>query len=163
MTQWILQSLSVLSREAKVLLLAAMPIIELRGAIPVAISLGMTPFHAFILSFVGSILPVPFLLLGIRPVFKMMSRGRVSKQWVEWLSKRGLRRSDRVKKYGFWGLILFVGIPLPGTGVWTGTLMAALLDIRFKVAFPAIFIGNLIAGILISLLSHGAFGLLGMF
>jgi uncharacterized membrane protein len=134
-----------------------LPIIELRGAIPVGVSMGMSMKHAFITCFIGSLIPVPILLFGIRPVFQWMKQTEIFNKIIHKLIHRTLNRSYYVEKYGFWGLLLFVAIPLPGTGVWSGTLAAVFLDIRFKVAFPAIVVGNLIAGILIMLLSLGVF------
>ena len=148
---------SFLTRELTVLLMAVLPIIELRGAIPVGISMGMSPLHAFIVSFIGSILPSPFIIYAIRPVFKLLAKVDFLKGFIESITNRTMGKSDIVKKYGFWGLMIFVAIPLPGTGVWSGSLLAVLLDMRVKIAFPAIFIGNLIAGILIMGISHGAF------
>lgn len=147
--------LRIISAEFKTAMIAAVPIIELRGAIPFGISLGLSPIHAFIVSFIGSMLPVPILLLGIKPVFKILSQNTKLKKIVDHLSVRSLKKSDKIIKYGFYGLLIFVAIPLPGTGVWSGTLAAALLDIRFKTAFPAILIGNFIAGLVIMTLSHG--------
>ena len=147
--------LNFFTRELTVLLTAALPIIELRGAIPVGISLGLTPFHAAILSFIGSMIPVPILLFSIRPVFNYLKKTKQFNNMIHKLTKRSLSKSGKIQKYGFWGLILFEAIPLPGTGVWSGTLAAALLDMRFKLAFPAIFIGNLLAAIAVMSLSHG--------
>lgn len=147
--------LRIISAEFKTAFIAALPIIELRGAIPFGISFGLSPIHAFVVAFIGSMLPVPILLLGIKPVFKMLSQTPALKKIVDHLKIRSHKKSDKIVKYGFYGLLLFVAIPLPGTGVWSGTLAAALLDIRFKTAFPAILIGNFIAGILIMTLSHG--------
>ncbi|OJV62328.1 MAG: ligand-binding protein SH3 [Clostridiales bacterium 38-18] len=151
----IVKLLGILSAEFKTAVIAAMPIIELRGAIPFGISYGLSPVHAFVVSFLGSMLPVPILLLGIRPVFKILSQTPLLKKWVDHLSVRSIRKSKNIKKYGFLGLLIFVAIPLPGTGVWSGTLAAALLDIRFKTAFPAILIGNFIAGMVIMAISYG--------
>ncbi|SES81514.1 Uncharacterized membrane protein [Natronincola peptidivorans] len=148
--------LEFMTIELTVLLTAALPIIELRGAIPVGVSLGMSPAHAFFISFLGSMLPVPIIILTIRPVFKELRKWKVFRGFVDRITTKTMLRSDRIKKYGFWGLILFVAIPLPGTGVWTGTLASVLLDMRLKVAFPAIFIGNLIAGTVIMMVSDGA-------
>lgn len=155
MMTFLMEILKVLSVELKTALIAAVPVIELRGAIPFGISMGMSTMHAFIVAFIGSILPVPVLLLGIRPVFKYMKKWTILERLVDRLSLRSLRKSDKIIKYGFWGLLIFVAIPLPGTGVWSGALAAVLLDIRFKKAFPAIVIGNFIAGVLIMTLSHG--------
>lgn len=147
--------LNFLSIEITVMLVAALPIIELRGAIPVGISLGLAPIHATILSFIGSMIPVPFILFTIRPIFNYMKTTKTFKKLIHKLTDRSMEGSGKIQKYGVWGLLLFVAIPLPGTGVWSGSLAAALLDMRFKWAFPTIFIGNLIAGVLIMLLSHG--------
>ena len=147
--------LEFLSIELAVMLTAALPIIELRGAIPVGISLGLSPVHSAILAFVGSMIPVPFILFTIRPMFKYLRRTRLFKKLINNITKKSLNKSGKIKKYGTWGLLIFVAIPIPGTGVWSGSLAAALLNMRFKLAFPAIFFGNLIAGILIMILSHG--------
>ena len=138
-----------------VMLTAALPIIEVRGAIPVGISLGLSTINATMISFIGSMLPVPILLFGIRPIFKYLRKKELFKGMVEKLTKRSIGKSRNVQKYGFWGLLVFVAIPLPGTGVWSGALIASLLDMRFKLAFPAILIGNFIAAIAIMPLSHG--------
>ena len=152
---FISELLKILTVEFKTAFIAALPIIELRGAIPYGISLGLSPIHAFVVSFIGSMLPVPILLLGIKPVFRFMSQTTFFKRIVDHLSMKSIKKSDKIVKYGFLGLMIFVAIPLPGTGVWSGTLAAALLDIRFKTAFPAILIGNFIAGMLIMTLSYG--------
>ncbi len=153
--------LDFLSIEFKVLLTAAMPVVELRGAIPVGISLGLEPWHAMLLSIVGSMLPVPVILFTVRPVFNWLKKTRAFGTLVEGLTKRSLNNSgQKVQKYGAWGLVLIVAIPLPGTGVWSGSLAAALLNIRFKWAFPAIFAGNLIAAFAVTFLSKGVVNIL---
>lgn len=153
---------SFISKEMTVLLTAAMPIIELRGAIPVGISLGLTPVHATILSFFGSMVPVPFILFGIRPVFKYMRTTKLLSPLVDRLTNKSVSKSShKIQKYGAWALVTFVAIPLPGTGVWSASLAAALLDIRFKWAFPAILLGNLIAALAVMGLSHGVLGVVG--
>ncbi len=153
--------LNFLSIEFKVMLTAALPIIELRGAIPVGISLGLSPLHATILSFIGSMIPVPFILFAIRPIFNYLKKTKLFKKLVDKITDKSIHNSDNIKKYGAWGLLAFVAIPLPGTGVWSGSLAAALLDMRFKWAFPAIFIGNLIAGMIIMWLSFGVVWMIG--
>lgn len=149
-----------LSIEFSVMFTAALPVIELKGAIPVGISLGLSPFHAAVISFMGSMIPVPFILFAIRPIFNYLKKTSIFKNIVYRLTDKSLSKSGNIQKYGAWGLLLFVAIPLPGTGVWTGSLIAALLDMRFKWAFPAIFIGNLIAGILIMGISNGVFNVI---
>ncbi|HCX63330.1 small multi-drug export protein [Sedimentibacter hydroxybenzoicus DSM 7310] len=147
--------------EFKVLLTAALPIVEVKGAIPVGIALGMSPIHATILAFLGSILPVPIILFTIRPIFNYLKETVTFKKIIHKLIHRSLNKSGNVKKYGYWGLFIFVAIPLPGTGVWTGSLIASLLDLRFKYAFPTIVIGNLVASIFIMTLSFGAVSIFG--
>lgn len=150
-----------LSVEFTVILTAALPVVELRGAIPVGMSLGLSPVHAAVLAFIGSMIPVPFILFTIRPVFNYLKKTKTFRRLVDRITDKSLNKSGRIQKYGVWGLLLFVAIPLPGTGVWSGSLAAALLDLRFKWAFPAIFVGNLIAGILIMLLSNGVVSVIG--
>lgn len=144
-----------LSIELTVILTAMLPVIELRGAIPVGISLGLSPLHSAGLSFIGSMIPVPFILFMIRPIFNYLKQTRTFKKLIDRLTDKSFSGSGNIQKYGVLGLLLFVSIPLPGTGVWSGSLAAALLDMRFKWAFPTILVGNFIAGVIITLLSHG--------
>ncbi|MFY9286502.1 MAG: small multi-drug export protein [Tissierellaceae bacterium] len=141
--------------EFTVILTAMLPVIEVRGAIPVGIALGMSPFHATLLAFLGSIIPVPFILWTIRPIFTYLRRTKLFRRLVNTLTDKSMRKSGKVKKYGYIGLFFFVAIPLPGTGVWSGSLIAALLNMRIKFAFPTIVLGNLVASIAIMLLSFG--------
>jgi len=153
---FIVDLISFLSIELSVIITSMLPVMELRFAIPFGISLGLSPLHAMIISFLGSLIPVPFILFGIRPVFNFLKHTKTFEKLVHHLTHKTLdKTSDKVQRYGAWALILFVAIPLPGTGVWTGSLAAALLDIRFKWAFPAIVFGNAIAAVVIVLLSHG--------
>jgi len=155
------QLLNFLSIELTVMLTAALPIIELRGAIPVGMSLGMSPAHATVISFIGSMIPVPFILFTIRPIFNYLKKTKLFKKLVHKLTDKSLNKSGNIQKYGAWGLLIFVAIPLPGTGVWSGSLAAALLDMRFKWAFPAILVGNIIAAGIIMGLSNEAFKMFG--
>ncbi len=141
----------------KILLFSMLPIIELRGAIPYAVALGYDPGAAFLLAFVGSLLPIPLIFFGVRPFFKRVRTLPFLMRIVHKVKKKANVDGRKVIKYGFWGLILLVAIPLPGTGVWSGTLAASLLDMRFKSAFPAIVIGNIIAGILVLLMTSTFF------
>ena len=149
------QLLNFISIELTLMLTAALPIIELRGAIPVGMSLGMSPAHATIISFIGSMIPVPFILFTIRPIFNYLKKTKLFKKLVHKLTDKSLNKSANIQKYGAWGLLVFVAIPLPGTGVWSGSLIASLLDMRFKWAFPAILVGNIIAAGIIMGLSNG--------
>ncbi len=148
-----------MSIELTVMLTAALPVVELRGAIPVGISLGLSPLHAAMLGFIGSMIPVPIILFAIRPIFNYLRKTRLFKRLVGRLADNSLRNKAKIEKYGIWGLIVLVAIPLPGTGVWSASLAAALLNMRFKLAFPAILVGNLIAGIIIMALSGEVFKL----
>ena len=159
MDSFLREVLNFLTIELAVLLTAALPIIELRGAIPIGISLGLSPVNAAVISFVGSMLPV--LLFGIRPMFTLLRRKKPFSDIVQRLVSRSLAKSGKIQKYGALGLVLFVAVPLPGTGIWTGSLAAAMLDMRFKLAFPAILIGNLIAAIAVMGLSTGVISVIG--
>lgn len=155
------QFLNFLTVELTVLFTAALPIIELRGAIPVGIALGLTPLHALAISFIGSMIPVPFILFLIRPIFKWMKSTNLLKGIAEKITLRSKsKNSHQIQKYGAWALVIIVAIPLPGTGVWSGSLAAALFDIRFKWAFPAILVGNFMAAMAVLFFSNGMINLL---
>ena len=151
------QAVDFLSVELTVMLTAALPILEVKAAIPFGVyTLGLTPWHATILSFFGSIVPVPFILFGIRPVFNFLKHTKMFEELIHKITRKTIHKTGhKVQKYGAWALFVFVAIPLPGTGVWTGSLAAALLDIRFKWAFPAIVLGNAVATFLIATLTLG--------
>lgn len=147
-----------LSKELAVLITSAFPIVELRGAIPLARGLGMGPLTAFLLSVIGNILPIIPLLLLLDPVTRFLRRHFATfDKFFNWLHNRTLQKSDKVEKYGAWGLILFTAIPLPTTGAWTACVAASLFKIPFRLAFIAISIGVVLAGILITLLTYGVF------
>lgn len=133
-------------------LISMIPVIELRGAIPYGISQGLSPWLAFVLSVVGNMLPVPFILLFIRKIFEWMKRFSWMAKIAEKFEARAAKKSGTVKKSEIIGLCILVAIPLPGTGAWTGALVAALMDMRIKRALPTIFVGVIIAGIAVSLI-----------
>lgn len=153
--------LDIISKEFTVIFTAMLPLVEVRGAIPVGIALGMAPIHATILAYIGSIIPSPFILWLIRPIFSYLRKTKAFKKLINKLSKKSLEKGTNVQKYGYIGLFIFVAIPLPGTGVWSGSLIAALLDMRIKYAFPTIALGNIIASIAIMLLSFGLVNIFG--
>lgn len=161
MPQFLIDLFGLLSNEFKVMFTAAVPVIEVKGAIPVGIALGMTPSHATFLAFIGSVIPVPLILFTVRPIINYLKNTNTFKKMINRLINKSMNKSGNVKKYGYLGLFLFVAIPLPGTGVWTGSLIASLLDLRFKYAFPTILFGNLIASIIIMFLSFGMVNLFG--
>ena len=119
--------------------------------------LDMIPFVGFIISFLGNILPIPFILLLINWIFEIFKKIPGLKNIVFWLENKTLKKRDKIDKYGIWGLLLFVAIPLPGTGGWTGALLASLLKLDKKKSFGVIAIGVFIAGLIITILSL-AFG-----
>ena len=149
----IIQNLDIL-KEFIVIILSATPIGELRVAIPFAITIFEFPwYYAFILAIIGNMLPVPLILLFIEAVAKWLSKFPVMKRFFDWLFERTRNKSGLLQKYGILGLILFVAIPLPVTGAWTGSLAAVLLGIEFKKSLLAIFIGVIIAGIIMTCLT----------
>ena len=143
------------------LLISMVPVIELRGAIPVATGAGLSPFIAIPVAILGNLLPVPFIILFIKKIFAWMRKVSPKlNRVVDRMEAKAEKNKERVLKYAFWGLALFVAIPLPGTGAWTGALVAAMLDMPLKKAFPSITIGVLSAGIIISFVSYGAAALI---
>jgi len=147
-----------------VLGIAASPISELRGAIPVAITGFHFPwYYAFLLAIIGNLLPVPFILLFLDTLSRLLSKIGIFKRMLQWLFEHTRRRGKIIQRYERIGLILFVAIPLPVTGAWTGSLAAVLFGLKFKHAFLSIFAGIVIAGIIVTcatLLGWTIFGLL---
>lgn len=144
-------------KEVAIFIISLLPILELRGGLIAARILGVEFIKAFIICYIANILPVPFILLFINYLFNKMSKWKPTKKIVDWLSNKTLKKKDQIDKYGYFGLFLFVGIPLPGTGAWTGSLLAILLNLDKKKSFITIAIGVLAAGIIMSLLSYGIF------
>lgn len=135
---------------------AMLPVVELRGAIPIGVGMGLGHWEAMIVSILGNMLPVPFIILFIRKIFKWLCRHSVKlAALIERLERSTEDKQETVKKYKVMGLMILVAIPLPGTGAWTGALIAALLDMRIKVAFPTIFLGVLIAGFIVTGITVG--------
>ena len=141
--------------ELSVILVAALPVSELRGAIPLGIAGGMPVLKTYLLAVAGNMIPVIPLLLFLEPVSGKLRRFRVWDRFFEWLFGRTRRRGKMVEKYEALGLALFVAIPLPVTGAWTGCVAAFLFGIKLRYALPAIICGVLVAGIIVTLLSLG--------
>lgn len=141
-----------------VLFISMVPIIELRGAIPVGFALGLPLWLNFTLCAIGNFLPVPFILLFIRKILAWMKTVNRLDKIALWVEKKAEKHSDKVMKGVASGLFLFVAIPLPGTGAWTGALVASLFNMRMRYALPAIFLGIIGAGIIMSLLTYGLIG-----
>ena len=142
-------------------IVSMLPILELRGGLIAAKLMNVEFFKAFAICFFGNLLPIPFILLFIRKIFVLLKKFPKVEGIINKLEARSLRKAENVRKYRLLGLLLFVAIPLPGTGAWTGALIADLLDIRIKHSFPVIALGVFIAGVIISILSYGLLGLIG--
>ena len=134
---------------------ALLPVLEIRGAIPVGIANGLSPWLSYAIGVVGNMLPIPFLILLTRHIFAWLRKHNILVKFTLWLERKGHEKAKTVQRYSFWGLLILVAIPLPGTGAWTGALVASLLDMRLKNAIPAIFIGVLIAGAIVLAVTMG--------
>lgn len=142
-------SLVEFNKEIAVVVLAALPISELRGAIPLALAMGFSPLKTYALAFAGNLLPVAPLLLLLQPVSDRLRHIKIFERFFNWLFERTKKRAQLVERVGAIGLILFVAIPLPVTGAWTGCVAATLFKIRFRYAFISIAIGVVIAGLIV--------------
>ncbi len=142
-------------------LVSLVPIIELRGALPIATGMGVEWYIALPIAIIGNIVPVPFIIIFIKKIFDWMSKqqGFLAKIVVK-MEEKAFSKKDTIEKYGPWGLWLFVAIPLPGTGAWTGALIAAMMGISLKKSFPAIATGVITAGVVVAFVSYGAAALL---
>lgn len=150
----LLAFLDQLPTEMIVMIISCFPIIELRGALPVAMKMYHMPFwQAYFFSVLGNMLPVIPLLLLFQPLSKFMMRFSWYTQIYDWLYDRTINKSKNVEKYGALGLILFTAVPLPTTGAWTASVAACLFNIRFTYAFLAIFVGVLIAGMIVGMVT----------
>ena len=142
-------------------LMAMVPVVELRGAIPYGVIAGLSVPAAFIIAVIGNLVPIPILVVFTRKVFEWL---RTKSEWLDSIVRRLEAKADDkkeiVQKYEFWGLVLLVAIPLPGTGAWTGALVAAMMDMRLKRAMPAIILGVIIAGVIVTTVTYGAGALL---
>lgn len=148
--------------ELIIFIISMFPVVELRGGMIAAKLLDVEFFRAFVICYLGNILPIPFILLFIRRIFEFLKKFSATGKLVTKLEESSLRKSDKVKKGSKWGLLTFVAIPLPGTGGWTGALIAALLDMRIKISFPVIALGVLIANLIMSVVSYGLLGAIGL-
>lgn len=145
-------------KEILIFIISMLPILELRGGLLAATFLGMNPIVSFIICFIGNILPIPFILWFITPLFNRLKKTKHLSKMVNKLETKALSKKEQIEKYELWGIMLFVGIPLPGTGAWTGCLIAALLGMDKKKACLASILGVVIAGIIMMILSFGILG-----
>lgn len=154
----LVNALKGIPKEYVVMLVAGLPLSELRGAIPLALSLGIPLLKAFWLSLVGNLIPVAPLLFLLEPVSQRLRRFRIWARFFDWFFSRTQKKADLIQKYEALGLAIFVAMPLPLTGVYSGVVAASLFKIRFRYAFLAITAGVIIAGLIVSVLC--ALGLL---
>ena len=144
-------------KELLVFIISILPILELRGGLIAASLLNVSPLTGYIVSIIGNTLPVPFILLFINKILDWMGKSKI--KWMnkvaKWLDKKARKHKDSIEKYGYLGLTLFVGIPLPGTGAWTGCLAASVLNMDKKKSFISIMLGIIMASIIMMILSYG--------
>lgn len=137
-------------------IISMIPLLELRGSIIVAGSILRLPLiQTFIVSVIGNMLPIPFILIFIEKIFELMKKVSFLIKFPEWIEAKAMKKSDQIKKYGYLGLFLFVAIPLPGTGAWTGSLLAVLFRLKRGKSLFMIFLGVCTAGLVMSLVSYG--------
>ena len=154
---------SGIGKEPALFLISMVPLIELRGSIPFGAAMGMPFSQVFFLSVLGNLLPIPFIIFFVRPVFDWLKTTKLFSGLAHKLEHKIMSKADKVTRYEMIGLLLFVAIPLPGTGAWTGAGLAALLGMRVKHAFVSILCGVLIAGIIMSIVSYGVVGIVSAF
>lgn len=161
MIAWFMETLGgKVGNKIIVFLISMVPILELRGGLLAAgpALLDVPMWQAIPICIIGNLLPIPFILLLITPIFNWMKGTKLFRPMVEKLETRAMSKSEQIEKYQFWGLAFFVGIPLPGTGAWTGALIAALLGMKFRKAFPAIVVGVFMAAFIMTVLSYTVIG-----
>lgn len=151
----IIDYLAQIDKLFAVFIVSMLPVVELRGAIPIGVGFGLDLFRVFIVSVIGNMIPVPFIILFVRPIIEYLSKTRYFSEFAKKIEQRTMSKSDKIKKYKMFGLFVFVAIPLPGTGAWTGSMLAGLMDMRLKDSVPMIFLGVVAAGIIMLLISYG--------
>lgn len=155
---FIIEGLKGVNKDVIIFIISLLPLLELRGGLIAASLLKVNIYKALIICFLGNILPIPFVLLLLEKIFNLLRKWKVTKKLVDWLEKKLLSKRDQLDKYGYPGLLLFVGIPLPGTGAWTGSGLAVLLGLNRKKAFVYILFGVLLAEVIMGIFSYGILG-----
>ena len=152
---WFVENLSgFFSREVIVAIVSMLPILELRGGIIAGFAMGMEWLPTFIIAYIANLIPIPFILLFIRKIFAWMKQVRWLKKWIEKLENKTRKKGARIQKGWLIGLIIFVGIPLPGTGAWTGAIISAILDLPKRKAIPAVFLGLIMSASIMGIISY---------
>ena len=150
------EALSGLGEFWALFIVSCIPFIELRLAIPLGCALGMPWFEAFLISFLSNCLPIPFVILLTRPIFNRLKKTKLFSGVVQKLESKMMKKSEKVTKYKVIGLFLFVALPIPGTGAYSGSVIAALLDMRLKKALPSIIAGVFVAGVIVTIITYGS-------
>ena len=159
LVQWFTDNLSQhISRELIIFIISMIPILELRGGLLAASLLKVFAVKVIPICIIGNIIPIPFILLFIRQIFKVLKKTKLFHGLIVKMEDRAMGKSDQIKRYEFFGLLLFVGIPLPGTGAWTGSLIASLLEVDIKKSSIAIFCGLIMATVIMYVVSYGIVG-----
>lgn len=141
-----------------IFLISILPILELRGGLIAAALLGVPPLAAYIICMIGNLIPIPLILWFLDSVFAFMKKHKILVKFIDFCERKGNEKKGQIEKLGFWGLVLFVGVPLPGTGAWTGCLIATLLRMDKKKAFLASILGVIMASIIMMIVSYGVIG-----
>lgn len=144
-----------LGKEIVVLIISMLPIIELRGGLIAARLLEVNFLSGYIYSIIGNVLPIPIVLLFLEKIFNFLKKFKTTEKIVVKFEKKVLSKKKQIDKYGYLGLLIFVGIPLPGTGAWTGSALAVLLHLNKKKSFIYILLGVILASIIMSIFSYG--------
>lgn len=144
-------------------LISMLPIVELRGAVPVGTALGLNPYLVLLVSIIGNIIPVPFIVIFARKIIELLRRTKCFSKIADWVEKKANKNKEKIIKYEKLGLFIFVAIPLPGTGAWTGALVSSFLDLRLKNSFIPISAGVVTAGIIMTLGSQAVKFLFSLF
>lgn len=160
MLQWLTST--TLGRIIATFVISMLPVIELRGGIPYGVGFGLNPWLALLVAMLGNLAPIPFILLLLDKILEWMKKQKgIIGSAANFLENKAYKNQGTIEKYKALGLIILVAIPLPGTGAWTGALVATVLRINRKTAFPCIIIGVIIAGIVVTAISYGFASLLG--
>lgn len=163
LVNWFATNLDGLPKELITFIISMVPILELRGGFIAAALFKIPYLKAVPICILGNIVPIPFILAFINKIFAWMKTTKHLGKIARKIEAKALSKSDTIRKYEFWGLMLFVGIPLPGTGAWTGALIACLLEVKIKKAVPAIFLGLIMATIIMSFITYGLPALISLF
>lgn len=151
---WITTALSSWNPNIVIFIISMLPILEMRGGMIAATLMNVPYVQALIICMVGNILPIPFLLLFIKKLLDWMKKFRLMGRFAAWIENHALKKRGTIDKFGFWGLIIFVGIPLPGTGAWTGSVLASLLGIPVKKSSLAAGIGVCLCAVIMSIITY---------